>query len=162
VLHTEYGANDPDTGYKFGSQVIPKWKSKGIDFIYVSNQQAANGVIRALKENGLNPGKDVYIVSSDCSGSLTAVRTGETFGTGLQPAAIEGTVAVRTALEYVTTQKVKDGVYQYPSSKTPPPFSANTVPSKYNYMPHAPAIGKAGVDSARLWGYTADQICASS
>ena len=161
VLGTEYGANDPDTGYKIGSQVIPKYKSKGIDFLYVSNQQAANGIIRALKENGLSPGKDVYIVSSDCSGSLTAVKNGETFGTGLQPAAIEGTVAVRTAVQYLTTDKVKPGKYQYPAAKTPPAFNANTVPSKYNYMPHAPAVGKAGVTAARVWGYTADQICAS-
>jgi len=162
VLHTEYGANDPDTGYKLGSQVIPKYKSKGIDFMYVSNQQAANGIIRALKENGLTPGKDVYIVSSDCSGSLDAVKNGETFGTGLQPAAIEGAVAVRTAIQYITTGKVKPGEYQYPATKTAPPFNPNTVPSKYNYMPHVPAVGPKGVASAKLWGYTADQICASS
>jgi ABC-type sugar transport system substrate-binding protein len=162
VLHTEYGANDPDTGYKLGSQVVPKYKSQGIDFMYVSNQQAANGIIRALKENDIVPGKDVYIVSSDCSGSLEAVKNGETFGTGLQPAAIEGAVAVRTAIQYITTQKVKNGEYQYPSSKTPPRFNPNTVPSKYNYMPHVPAIGAKGVRAAKLWGYTADQICASS
>jgi ABC-type sugar transport system substrate-binding protein len=161
VLHTEYGANDPDTGYKLGSQVVPKYKAQGIDFIYVSNQQAANGVIRALKENGLTPGKDVYIVSSDCSGSLDAVKNGETFGTGLQPASIEGAVAVRTAIQYITTKQVKGGEFQYPASATPPAFNANTVPSKFNYMPHVPAIGAAGVKAAKLWGYTADQICAS-
>jgi ribose transport system substrate-binding protein len=162
VLHTEYGANDPDTGYKLGSQVVPRYKSQGIDFIYVSNQQAANGVIRALKENGLKPGKDVYVISSDCSGTLTAVRTGESFGTGLQPAVIEGAVAVRTAIQYITTESVKAGKYQYPATNTPPPFNANTAPSKYNYMPHAPAIGKAGVNAAKVWGFTADQICASA
>jgi ABC-type sugar transport system substrate-binding protein len=162
VLHTEYGANDPDTGYKLGSQIIPKYKSQGIDFVYVSNQQAANGVIRAFKENGITPGKDVWIVSSDCSGTLTAVRDGEAFGTGLQPAVIEGTVVVRTAVQYITTKKVLPGKYQYPSGKTVPAFDPNKAPSKYNYMPHAPAIGKAGIDNTRLWGYTADQICASA
>ena len=90
VLGTEYGANDPETGYEKGSQVIPRFKDQGIDFLYVSNQQAANGIIRALKENGIKPGKDVKIVSSDCSGSLEAVKNGETFGTGLQSGAIEG------------------------------------------------------------------------
>jgi ABC-type sugar transport system substrate-binding protein len=162
VLHTEYGANDPDTGYKLGSQVIPKYKNAGIDFVYVSNQQAANGVIRAFKENGLTPGKDLWIVSSDCSGTLTAVRDGESFGTGLQPAVIEGTVAVRTAIQYINTEKVLPGKYQYPSGKSVPKFNPNKAPSKYNYMPHAPAIGKAGVNNTRLWGYTADQICASA
>ena len=34
------------------------------------------------EENDIRPGKDVMIVSSDCSGSLEAVENGETFGTG--------------------------------------------------------------------------------
>ena len=87
----EYGANGPETGYEIGSQVIPGTRA-GLDFLFVSNQQAANGIIRALKENGIKPGKDVYIVSGDCSGSLDAVKNGETFGTGLQPGAIEGSL----------------------------------------------------------------------
>ena len=83
VIHLEYGANRPETGYEIGSQVIPHYKGQ-FDFLFVSNQQAANGIIRALKENGITPGKDVYIVSGDCSGTLEAVKNGETFGTGIQ------------------------------------------------------------------------------
>jgi ABC-type sugar transport system substrate-binding protein len=30
VLHTEYGANDPDPGYQLGSQIVPKYKSQGL------------------------------------------------------------------------------------------------------------------------------------
>ena len=34
-------------------------------------------------------------------------------------------------------------------------------PAKYNYMPHAPAIGAEGVANTKIWGYNADEICAS-
>jgi ABC-type sugar transport system substrate-binding protein len=159
VLGTEYGANDPDTGYKKGSQVIPRFKSKGIDFLYVSNQQAANGVIRALKENGIRPGKDVKIVSSDCSGSLDAVKNGETFGTGLQSGAIEGTLGVVTAAQYIATGKVEGKVQQFDTAPEAPKFEVKP-PASLNYMPHAAAIGTKGIAGTKIWGYTAEQICA--
>ncbi|MGI5518031.1 sugar ABC transporter substrate-binding protein [Streptomyces sp. CA-106131] len=162
VLGTVYGANDPDTGYKIGSEVIPKYISKGIDFLYVSNQQAANGIIRALKENRLQPGRDLKIVSSDCSGSLDAVKNGETFGTGLQPAAIEGRLAVITAAKYIATGKTVGDVKQLDVTRNQPKVDLNSPPAKFNYMPHAPATGKQGVADANIWGYTADQICASN
>ena len=127
VLGTEYGANDPETGYEKGSQVIPRFKGKGIDFLYVSNQQAANGIIRALKENGIKPGKDVKIVSSDCSGSLEAVKNGETFGTGLQSGAIEGSLGVATAARYIATKKVEGDVQQFKAEPEPPEIEADAA-----------------------------------
>jgi len=137
--------------------VIPKFKGQ-FDFMWVSNQQAANGIIRALKENGITPGKDVFIVSGDCSGSLDAVKNGETFGTGIQPAAVEGAVAVRTAAKYVATGKVEGDVIQL-EVEAEAPTADDTPPAKYNYMPHAPAIGAEGVADTKIWGYTADEIC---
>jgi ABC-type sugar transport system substrate-binding protein len=159
VLGTEYGANDPETGYEKGSQVIPRFKDKGIDFLYVSNQQAANGIIRALKENGIKPGKDAKIVSSDCSGSLEAVQNGETFGTGLQSGAIEGYLGVVTAARYIATGKVEGDVHQFEAEPEAPKFDA-TPPAKLNYMPHAAAVGPKGIADTRIWGYTAEEICA--
>jgi ABC-type sugar transport system substrate-binding protein len=161
VLGTEYGANDPETGYEKGSQVIPRFKGKGIDFLYVSNQQAANGIIRALKENGIKPGKDVKIVSSDCSGSLEAVKNGETFGTGLQSGAIEGSLGVATAARYIATKKVEGEMQQFKAEPEQPETEA-TPPAKLNYMPHAAAIGPEGIDRTKIWGYTAEEICAGS
>jgi ABC-type sugar transport system substrate-binding protein len=158
IIHVEYGANSPETGYEIGSQVIPKYKGQ-FDFLFVSNQQAANGIIRALKENGIAPGKDVWIVSGDCSGSLDAVKNGETFGTGIQPAAVEGALAVRTAAKYVANGKIEGDVIQLQVTPDAPPVD-NSPPAKYNYMPHAPAIGADGVAKTKIWGYTADQICA--
>ena len=161
VLGTEYGANDPETGYEKGSQVIPRFKGKGIDFLYVSNQQAANGIIRALKENGIKPGKDVKIVSSDCSGSLEAVKNGETFGTGLQSGAIEGQLGVATAARYIASGKVEGDVQQFDAEPDPPTFEP-TPPAPLNYMPHAAAIGPKGIDGTQIWGNTAEEICAGS
>jgi ABC-type sugar transport system substrate-binding protein len=159
VLGTEYGANDPETGYEKGNQVIPRFKGKGIDFLYVSNQQAANGIIRALKENGIKPGKDVKIVSSDCSGSLEAVQNGETFGTGLQSGAIEGQLGVATAARYIATQKVEGDKQQFDADPEPPTFEP-TPPASLNYMPHAAAIGPKGINGTKIWGYAAQEICA--
>jgi ABC-type sugar transport system substrate-binding protein len=157
IIHTEYGSNSPETGYQIGSQVIPKYKGQ-FDFLFVSNQQAANGIIRALKENGITPGKDVYIVSGDCSGSLDAVKNGETFGTGIQPAAVEGALAIRTAAKFIANGRIEGDVIQMPVEAEAPKIDAGP-PAKYNYMPHAPAIGAEGVRKTKIWGYTADEIC---
>jgi ABC-type sugar transport system substrate-binding protein len=159
IIHTEYGPNSPETGYEIGSQVIPKFKGQ-FDFLFVSNQQAANGIIRALKENGIVPGKDVYIVSGDCSGSLDAVKNGETFGTGIQPAAVEGALAVRTAAKYIANGRIEGDVIQMEVEAEAPEVDPGP-PAKYNYMPHAPAIGPEGVANTKIWGYNADEICAS-
>ena len=158
IIHTEYGPNSPETGYEIGSTVIPKFKGQ-FDFLFVSNQQAANGIIRALKENGITPGKDVYIVSGDCSGSLDAVKNGETFGTGIQPAAVEGALAVRTAAKYIANDKIEGDVIQLEVTPEAPPIDPGP-PAKYNYMPHAPDIGAEGVANTKIWGYSADEICA--
>jgi ABC-type sugar transport system substrate-binding protein len=158
IIHVEYGPNSPETGYEIGSQVIPKYKGQ-FDFLFVSNQQAANGIIRALKENGITPGKDVYIVSGDCSGSLDAVKNGETFGTGIQPAAVEGALAVRTAAKYIAAGKTEGDVIQLDVTADAPAID-DKAPAKFNYMPHAPAIGADGVANTKIWGYSADEICA--
>ncbi len=159
-IHLEYGANSPESGYEIGSQVIPKFKGQ-FDFMWVSNQQAANGIIRALKENGIEPGKDVWIVSGDCSGSLDAVKNGETFGTGIQPAAVEGALAVRTAAKLVANEgKVEGDIIQMDVAADAPTVDPGP-PAKYNYMPHAPAIGAEGVANTKIWGYSADEICDS-
>ncbi len=158
IIHTEFGANSPETGYEIGSQVIPRFKGE-FDFLFVSNQQAANGIIRALIENDITPGEDVYIVSGDCSGSLDAVKDGQTFGTGIQPAAVEGALAVRTAARFIAHGMIEGDVIQMEVEAEAPELE-DSPPAKYNYMPHAPAIGADGVANTLIWGYSADEICA--
>ena len=159
VIHTEYGANDPETGYEKGSQVIPRFKGE-FDFLFISNQQAANGIIRALKENGITPGKDAWLVSGDCSGSLEAVKNGETFGTGIQPAGVEGRLAVRTAAKLIANDGNTEGEEEQYEVEAEAPEVTPDPPAKFNYMPHAPAVGAQGIEETRIWGLTADEICA--
>jgi ABC-type sugar transport system substrate-binding protein len=159
IVHIEYGANDPETGYEKGSQVIPRYKGE-FDFLYVSNQQAANGVIRALKENGITPGKDVHIVSGDCSGSLEAVKSGETFATGIQSGAVEGRLAVRTAAKLIANDGQTEGEEVQFEVEPEAPEIEPGPPAKFNFMPHAPAIGADGIAETSVWGLTADEICA--
>ncbi len=158
IIHTEFGPNSPESGYEIGSAVIPRFKGQ-FDFLFVSNQQAANGIIRALKENGIEPGRDVMIVSGDCSGTLDAVKNGETFGTGIQPAAVEGMLAVRTAAKFIHNGRIEGDIIQMPVEAEAPPLDPGP-PARYNYMPHAPAIGADGVANTMIWGFTADEICA--
>lgn len=158
IIHTEYGPNSPETGYEIGSAVIPRYAGQ-FDFLFVSNQQAANGIIRALRENGITPGEDVFIVSGDCSGTLDAVKNGETFGTGIQPAAVEGMLAVRTAAKFIHNGTIEGDIIQMPVEAVAPPLDPGP-PARYNYMPHAPAIGAEGVANTMIWGFTADEICA--
>lgn len=158
IIHTEFGPNSPESGYEIGSAVIPRFKGQ-FDFLFVSNQQAANGIIRALKENGIEPGRDVMIVSGDCSGTLDAVKNGETYGTGIQPAAVEGMLAVRTAAKFIHNGRIEGDIIQMPVEAAAPPLDPGP-PARYNYMPHAPAIGAEGVANTMIWGFTADEICA--
>lgn len=158
IIGMEYGANSPETGYEIGSQVVPRIKDD-VDFLFISNQQAANGIIRALEENGLTPGKDIFLVSGDCSGSLEAVKDGRTFATGIQPAYVEGRLAVRTAARYVANGSTAGDVEQLEVSADVP-IVPTGAPAAKTYMPHAAAIGADGVAGTAIWGQTADLICA--
>ena len=75
-------------------------------------------------------------------------------------AAVEGALAVRTAVKYVAHGKIEGDIIQL-VVKAEAPAIENTPPAKYNYMPHAPAIGADGVASTKIWGDTADEICAA-
>ena len=88
------------------------------------------------------------------------MKNGETFGTGIQPAAVEGALAVRTAAKLVANDgKIEGDVIQIEVEAEAPEIDP-APPAKYNYMPHAPAIGAKGIANTKIWGYTADEICA--
>ena len=87
------------------------------------------------------------------------MKNGETFGTGIQPAAVEGALAVRTAAKYIAAGKTEGDVIQLDVPADAPAID-DKAPAKFNYMPHAPAIGADGVANTKIWGYSADEICA--
>jgi hypothetical protein len=48
---------------------------------------------------------------------------------------------------------------QYEVEDVAPEVDA-TPPAKYNFMPHAPAVGAEGIANTNIWGLSADEICA--
>lgn len=86
-------------GYKVASQVIPAHKSE-ISWVYTENDSLASGVLQALSENGLHPGKDVLVVGGTCHGDTTDLLSGALVGTGVQAAYLEGWQSVQTLYKY--------------------------------------------------------------
>ena len=101
-------------GYKTASQIIPAYKNE-ISWVYTENDSLAEGVIQALKESGLHPGKDVLVVGGTCHGDTTNLLNKELIGTGIQAAYLEGWSSVQTTYKYLKTKKVLDGDTYLPS-----------------------------------------------
>jgi ABC-type sugar transport system substrate-binding protein len=156
ILGSQPAGFDPAAGYKIGSQLIAANKSKGIDLVYAQNSALDDGVIQALTEAGLHPGKDVMAVGGTCHGNIKPLVAGEEFGTGLQAARLEGVYMLQVIGKYLQTKKVLPGAFQAPAT----PSSAPPVTSvhRYNFIPN-PAVYKSNVSSIKLWGFTVKQLC---
>jgi hypothetical protein len=103
----------------------------------VSNQQAANGVIRALRKTASSRQGRLDRLG-DCSGSLDAVKDGETFGTSIQPAYVEGALAVRTAASSSPTARSRA---TWSSSMSPDAPAIDPGPPPIQLHAACPAIG---------------------
>lgn len=145
-------------GYKVASQVIPAHKSE-ISWVYTENDSLASGVLQALKENGLHPGKDVLVVGGTCHGDTSNLLSGELVGTGVQAAYLEGWQSVQTIYKYLNTKKVEPGEVYLPADRDHPPSDAGP-PHKYNFIPN-PGVGntKEDLQNFKLWGFTFAQLC---
>ena len=147
-----------DDGYKIASQIIPAHKD-GLTWMYTENDSMAGAAAQALKENGLTPGKDVFVVGGTCHGDPTHVENGDLVGTAIQSGYFEGWLAVQTLAKYKETGKVLDGEKFYDAARDAPPSDAG-APYRFNYIPN-PAVGntKADHDNAKMWGKTIQQLC---
>jgi ABC-type sugar transport system substrate-binding protein len=149
----------PTEGYDVATQVVPAMKGK-FNFVYTLNDAIGLGVIKALKENGLTPGKDVLVVGGTCLGKATnkAVVNGELAGTAVQSPFVEGRLQVVALAQYLNNgNKVIPGRINVPANKPP---SLLQAPHKYNYMPNPPVENSAaGFLKARVWGDTALKLC---
>jgi len=128
---------DSAAGYEKGAQLITKAKSQGIDVVVSLIDNLTAGVIRALEEQGLHPGKDVDVVAGTCSAGLPFIKDGREFATGIQPAEVEGALAVQTAFD-AAKGKLTDFAH---------------------YMPNQ-SITKDNIGTYQLEGKTVDQLCA--
>lgn len=92
----------PTEGYDVATQVIPAMKGK-FNFVYTLNDAIGLGVIKALKENGLKPGKDVLVAGGTCLGRATnkAVLNGELAGTAVQSPFVEGRLTIVNLAQYL-------------------------------------------------------------
>lgn len=147
-----------DDGYKVASQIIPAHKA-GLTWIYTENDSMGGAAAQALKENGLTPGKDVFVVGGTCHGDPTHVNNGDLVGTAIQSGYFEGWLAVQTLAKYQAAGKVRPGEMFYPNTPDAPPPDAG-APYRFNFIPN-PAVGntKADHDSAKMWGKTMKELC---
>jgi len=160
VLATErMPSPDAQGGYKAASALIPKFKSRGIDYIYAHNNDSAVGIARALKDNGLTPSKDVIVSGGNCSGDLGPFSKGEIYGSVVQPPGIEGKLLVRTTAAYLATAKVTPGTFTYDQSVEAEPKPTMEPPHQYTFMPAGQMIGGDALDKPAIWGLTADEAC---
>jgi ABC-type sugar transport system substrate-binding protein len=145
-------------GYKTAAQIIPAHKSE-ISWVYTENDSLAEGVIQALKENGLHPGKDVLVVGGTCHGDTTNLLSGEIIGTGIQAAFLEGWSSVQSTYKYLKTKKVLDGDTYLPADADKAP-SDEGEPHRFNFIPN-PWVGntRADLDNFKLWGYSFKELC---
>ena len=145
-------------GYKTAAQIIPAHKSE-ITWVYTESDSLAEGVIQALKENGLHPGKDVLVVGGTCHGDTTNLLHGELIGTGIQAAYLEGWSSVQTAYKIVKNGKVLDGDIYLPADPNKPPSDAGQA-HRFNFIPN-PWVGntQADLDNFKLWGYGFKELC---
>jgi ribose transport system substrate-binding protein len=128
---------DAAAGYQYGSQLITRTKPQGIDVVVSLIDDLTAGVMRALKEQGFTPGKNVYVVAGTCSAGLPYIQNGEEYATGIQPGESEGALAVSTAVN-----ASKGGI---------PHFTDN-------YMPNQ-SITKKNIDTYTLDGKSVAQLC---
>lgn len=150
LLRNEPTGFDAQSGFEAANQLIPKYKAQGIDFIYCSNAGLAVGVIRALKQNGLEPNKDVTVIAGDANGAKPTIESGELYGAVVQAPAIEGALVVRTAAQYLAADDVKPGTTALEPTPDAPALSEES-PSEVTFMPLAP-ITKDTYADLRIWG----------
>jgi ABC-type sugar transport system substrate-binding protein len=157
ILQNEPAGFDAQAGYKAASQVIPKFKSQGIDFVYAQNNNMAVGIVKALKQNGLTPGKDVMVIAGDLSGDKQPLKDGDVYSAVIESPVIEGKLVVRTAVQYLQTGKVQPGTEEVKPDATDPGLQS-TPPYATAYMPNPP-VTKDTLDTIKIWGMDVYTLC---
>lgn len=148
-----------EEGYKVASQVVPANKKK-INWVYALNDAEAVGVIKALRENGLTPGKDVLVTGGTCmnAGTAKAVVKGDLVGTAVQSPFVEGQLSSITLAQFLKAgKKTKEG--ETNTDADAPPADAE-VPHKWNFMPNPAVDNNAkAYETTGVWGKPAKTLC---
>jgi ABC-type sugar transport system substrate-binding protein len=147
---------DAQGGFSAASQIIPKFKDKGIDYIYAHSNNVAVGVIKALEQNGLTPGKDVTVIAGDFSGDKQPLKDGKIYSAVIQSPAIEGALAMDTVAKYLATGKVTAGTTNIAADAVKPRLTLK-APYQTTIMPNPP-IEPSTINSFKIWGLGIDQL----
>jgi ABC-type sugar transport system substrate-binding protein len=158
ILNVTYANTDPTSAYTAALPVLAKYKSK-VDFIYAVNDDAASGIVKAAIQDGLTPGKNVWIVSGNCGGSKSVLLNHQVYATSLQLPTIEGAAMLQTIVRYLATKKVIVGTQTLPATAAVPAQTL-TPPYQTNYLPNPSVVAPdAAALNAKVWGQTLTQAC---
>lgn len=112
-------------------------KTPGVKLIVASNDAMALGAILAIKNQGLKPGKDVYVIGADAQPeSLAAVKQGTQLDTVTHSPFVEAFWAVE-AMENILHGNIKPPAAKFPGHTIIIPMDLVT---------------KANVDKVSAWG----------
>lgn len=158
IIATQSVGFDAASGFKLGQQIVAANKRRGIDFVYTMNDALGIGVIQALRAQGLNPGKDVMLVSATCHGDVSALVSRSEFATGIQPINFEGLLTINTIARYFQYGKKTLPGSQFTSANPNRPPVLTGPPHKYTFTPNPP-VRATNFKKAKLWGQTFRSIC---
>jgi len=147
---------DAQGGFAAASQVIPQYLDEGIDFVYCHSNDVANGVVQALEQNGLKPGKDVIVIAGTSSGDLANLKSGKIWSAVLQSPVIEGILVVQTAAQYLATGKTAQGDVTLPVDENAPEVAVQ-APHVATLMMN-PQVTAANIDSIKVWGRSFSEL----
>lgn len=158
VIQVEPAGFMQQEGYSTASQIIPPHKGE-ITWAYTESDSVGAGVLQALSESGLTPGKDVLVVGGTCHGDTSDLLSKKLVGTGIQAAFLEGYQSVQTLHKILQTGKVDEGEVYLPADRDAPPSDEGNA-HRFNFIPN-PTVGntQADLDNFKLWGYGFKELC---
>lgn len=165
-LGIEHAATtDQDGGFATMSTALQKY-TEGIDFVVAFNDALAQGAIEAIKQSGLTPGEDIFVVGANCYGNFDYLVSGEQYASVYVGAELEGVFLMDVVKQYFDAGKeVADGEFYAEPEGDGPVLSG--PPSKLNYIPTPPvtlgsdntAANKAKLAESVIWGVPFTQGC---
>jgi ABC-type sugar transport system substrate-binding protein len=167
VVRTEYAGFSTDSAYAAMLQLYPALKQEGVDVVWVGEDRLAAGVVKALRESGRTPGQDIQVVSSTCKGTLDGEKSGDIFGSSIQPPLYEGELSASVLVRLIENGNKTEGeTYNAPNDPDTVPMFDGT-PAKFNFMPNPGFTGGRGsaeantaqIKATRLWTKDMEQLC---
>jgi ribose transport system substrate-binding protein len=167
IVRTEYAGFSTDSAYAAMLQLYPALQKQGIDVVWVGEDRLAAGIVKALRESGRAPGRDIQVVSSTCKGTLDGEKSGDVFGSSIQPPLYEGQLTASVLVRLIENGNKTEGeVYNAPNDPDAVPTFEGT-PAKYNFMPNPGFTGGRGsaeanveqIEATRLWSKNMEQLC---